>query len=209
VRVLITAGPTREFLDDVRYLSNPSTGAMGFACAAAAVRAGHRVTLVTGPSSLPNPPGATVVRITSALEMRAAAMKAYRRADAVIATAAVSDYRPARRVKGKMKKGPARMRLDLVRTPDILGEMGRYKGKRIRIGFALETKDEIANALGKLAAKKLDHVVLDSPAAFGADRIDATVIHADGSRESFRRIAKGTLAKLLVDLLKRPSFSGR
>jgi phosphopantothenoylcysteine decarboxylase/phosphopantothenate--cysteine ligase len=202
VRVLITAGPTREYLDDVRYLSNPSTGAMGFACAGAAVRAGHRVTLVTGPSALPDPPGATVVRITSALEMRAAAMKAYRQADAVIATAAVSDYRPARRVKGKMKKGPARIRLDLVRTPDILGEMGRSKGKRILIGFALETKDEIANAMGKLAAKKLDHVVLDSPSAFGADRIDATVIHADGSREVFRRISKKDLAKLLVRILE-------
>jgi phosphopantothenoylcysteine decarboxylase/phosphopantothenate--cysteine ligase len=202
VRVLITAGPTREYLDDVRYLSNPSTGAMGFACAVAAVRAGHRVALVTGPSALPDPPGATVVRITSALEMRAAAMKAYRQADAVIATAAVSDYRPARRVKGKMKKGPARIRLDLVRTPDILGEMGRSKGKRILIGFALETKDEIANAMGKLAAKKLDHVVLDSPSAFGADRIDATVIHADGSREVFRRISKKDLAKLLVRILE-------
>jgi phosphopantothenoylcysteine decarboxylase/phosphopantothenate--cysteine ligase len=202
VRVLITAGPTREYLDDVRYLSNPSTGAMGFACAGAAVRAGHRVTLVTGPSALPDPPGATVVRITSALEMRAAAMKAYRQADAVIATAAVSDYRPARRAKGKMKKGPARIRLDLVRTPDILGEMGRSKGKRILIGFALETKDEIANAMGKLAAKKLDHVVLDSPSAFGADRIDATVIHADGSREVFRRISKKDLAKLLVRILE-------
>jgi phosphopantothenoylcysteine decarboxylase/phosphopantothenate--cysteine ligase len=202
VRVLITAGPTREYLDDVRYLSNPSTGAMGFACAGAAVRAGHRVTLITGPSALPDPPGATVVRITSALEMRAAAMKAYRQADAVIATAAVSDYRPARRAKGKMKKGPARIRLDLVRTPDILGEMGRSKGKRILIGFALETKDEIANAMGKLAAKKLDHVVLDSPSAFGADRIDATVIHADGSREVFRRISKKDLAKLLVRILE-------
>jgi len=88
-----------------------------------------------------------------------------------------------------------------VRTPDILGEMARRKGNRTLIGFALETKDEIANALGKLAAKGLDHVVLDSPAAFGADRIDATVIHADGSRESFRDISKRELAKLLVRLL--------
>jgi phosphopantothenoylcysteine decarboxylase/phosphopantothenate--cysteine ligase len=201
VRVLITAGPTREFLDDVRYLSNPSTGAMGFACAEAAARAGHRVTLVTGPSALPDPPGVKTVRVTSALEMHSAAMKAYSSAGAVIATAAVSDYRPARRFKGKMKKGPARMSLPLVRTPDILGEMGKRKGARILIGFALETKDEVAHAMGKLAAKKLDHVVLDSPAAFGADRIDATVIHADGSRESFRRISKPDLAKLLIGLL--------
>jgi phosphopantothenoylcysteine decarboxylase/phosphopantothenate--cysteine ligase len=202
VRLLITAGPTREFLDDVRYLSNPSTGAMGFACATAAARAGHRVTLVTGPSALPDPRGVKVVRVTGALEMRDAAMKAYATTDAVIATAAVSDYRPARRVPGKMKKGPARMTLSLVRTPDILGEMGRRKGKRILIGFALETKDEVANALGKLSAKRLDHVVLDSPAAFGARRIDATVIHGDGSRESFRKISKDDLAKLLVGLLR-------
>lgn len=201
MRVLITAGPTREYIDDVRFLSNPSTGAMGFACAEAAARAGHTVTLVTGPSALPDPPGVRVVRVTSALEMRAAAMKAYGPAGAVIATAAVSDYRPARRVSGKMKKGPARRSLALVRTPDILGEMGRRKGRRILIGFALETRDEVANALGKLAAKRLDHVVLDSPAAFGAGRIDATVIHADGSRESFRKISKKELAKLLVGLL--------
>jgi phosphopantothenoylcysteine decarboxylase/phosphopantothenate--cysteine ligase len=201
VRVLITAGPTREYLDDVRFLSNPSTGSMGFECAKAAARAGHRVTLVTGPSSHADPKGVTVVRITSALEMRDAALKAYASADAVIATAAVSDYRPAKRVNGKMKKGPARMSLPLVRTPDILGEMGRAKGNRTLIGFALETKDEVANALGKLEAKKLDHVVLDSPAAFGADRIDATVIHADGSRESFRGILKSELAKRLVRLL--------
>jgi len=201
VHVLVTAGPTREHLDDVRFFSNPSTGAMGFACAEAAARAGHRVTLVTGPSALPDPRGVTVVRVTSALEMRTAAMKAFGAAEAVIATAAVSDYRPVRRVKGKIKKGPARMAVSLVRTPDILGEMGRRKGDRILIGFALETKDEIANALGKLAAKRLDYVVLDSPAAFGADRIDAAVIHADASRESFRRISKKDLAKLLVGLL--------
>jgi len=202
VHVLITAGPTREYLDDVRFLSNPSTGSMGFACAEAAARAGHRVTLVTGPSALPDLPGVKTVRVTSALEMRAAAMKAYRSAGAVIATAAVSDYRPARRLDGKMKKGPARVSLALVRTPDILGEMGRRKGRRLLIGFALETRDEVANALAKLAAKRLDHVVLDSPAAFGAQRIDVTVIHADGSRESFRRISKSVLARLLVDLLK-------
>ena len=201
MHVLVTAGPTREHLDDVRFFSNPSTGAMGFACAEAAARAGHRVTLVTGPSALPDPRGVTVVRVTSALEMRTAAMKAFGAAEAVIATAAVSDYRPVRRVKGKIKKGPARMAVSLVRTPDILGEMGRRKGDRILIGFALETKDEIANALGKLAAKRLDYVVLDSPAAFGADRIDAAVIHADASRESFRRISKKDLAKLLVGLL--------
>lgn len=201
MRVLITAGPTWEYLDDVRFLSNPSTGAMGFACAQAAARAGHRVTLVTGPSTLADPRGVKVIRVTSALEMRAAAMKAYAAAEAVIATAAVSDYRPARRAKGKIKKSAARLTLDLVRTPDILGEMGGRKGKRTLIGFALETKDEIANALGKLAAKKLDHVVLDSPAAFGADRIAATVIHANGSREMFRGISKKDLAKLLVGLL--------
>ena len=202
MRVLITAGPTREHLDDVRFLSNPSTGAMGFACARAAAKAGLRVTLVTGPVGLADPPGVEVVRVTSALEMRAAAMKAYAGAGAVIATAAVSDYRPARRAKGKIKKGPARISLPMVRTPDILEEMGRRKNGRILIGFALETADEVANALGKLRRKRLDHVVLDSPAAFGADRIDATVIHADGSRESFRGIAKKDLAKLLVGLLE-------
>ncbi|MBI4565512.1 MAG: hypothetical protein HY716_12530 [Planctomycetes bacterium] len=201
MHVLITAGPTREFLDEVRFLSNPSSGRMGFACAEAAARAGHRVTLVTGPTSLPDPPYVRVVRVTSAEEMRRAALKAYRRAGAVIATAAVSDYRPARRVSGKIKKGRGPMILSLVRTADILYEMGRSKGRRLLIGFALETEDETARALDKLKRKRLDYVVLNGPASFTAARMDATLLGSDGSEEAWRRISKRELARRLVRLI--------
>ncbi len=201
MKILVTAGPTREYLDDVRYLSNPSTGKMGFECAIEASKAGHSVTLVTGPVDLPNPKGVTVVRVTTADEMRDAAMKVYRSADAVIATAAVSDYRPARRAKGKIKKGPVRMTLELVRTPDILGDMGAKKGRRVLIGFALESQNGQVNALEKLRAKNLDAVVLNGPSSFGADAIDATVLSANGSRETFRGVKKRMLARLLVDFI--------
>jgi phosphopantothenoylcysteine decarboxylase / phosphopantothenate---cysteine ligase len=201
VKILVTAGPTREYLDDVRYLSNPATGKMGFQCAIEARKAGHHVTLVTGPVELPDPPGMTVVRVTTADEMHAAAMKAYRTCGAAIATAAVCDYRPARRAKGKIKKGPARMTLDLVRTPDILGEMGAKKGRRILVGFALESQDGQVHAIEKLRAKRLDAVVLNGPSSFGADAMDATVFHVDGSQETFRGVKKQVLARLLVDLI--------
>jgi phosphopantothenoylcysteine decarboxylase/phosphopantothenate--cysteine ligase len=198
MNILVTAGPTREFIDDVRYLSNPSSGRMGFACATAARRAGHRVTLVTGPVELPDPAGVAVIRVTSADEMRAAAMKAYARSEAVIATAAVCDYRPAKRVRGKIKKGPRRMSLALTRTPDILAEMAARKGSRTLVGFALESQNAEENALQKLRGKNLDVVVLNGPAGFGTDAMDATVFHADGSRESFRGVKKLTLARLIV-----------
>ncbi len=201
MRVLVTAGPTREHIDDVRFISNPSSGRMGFACAEAARAAGHRVTLVTGPVNLPDPAGVTIVRVTSAREMRRAAMKAYASCDAVIATAAVCDYRPVRRVRGKIKKGPARETLRLVRTPDILGEMGRRRGARVLIGFALEAQNARANAIEKLARKNLDAVVLNAPSSFGADALDATVFHRGGASESFRRVSKRTLARLLVRML--------
>lgn len=203
MRILVTAGPTREFLDDVRFISNPSTGRMGFACARAARAAGHRVTLVTGPVDLPDPAGVAVVRVTGAEEMHRAAMKAYAKADAVIAAAAVCDYRPARRVRGKIKKGPQTETLRLVRTPDILAEMGRRKGRRFLVGFALEAQDARANALEKLRAKNLDAVVLNAPSSFGADATDATVFHRDGTCEEFRGIRKETLARLLVRLVGR------
>lgn len=202
MNILVTAGPTREFIDDVRYLSNPSSGKMGFACAEAARAAGHRVTLVTGPADLPDPRGVTVVRVTTADEMRAAAMKAYRACDAVIATAAVCDYRPAKRVHGKIKKGPARTTLALVRTPDILGEMGAAKGKRVLVGFALESQDGRANAIEKLAKKNLDAVVLNAPSSFGADATDAVILHDGGASETLRGVSKKTLAKLLVKLVE-------
>src|SRR5438477_2659414 len=133
MRVLVTAGPTREYLDAVRFLSNASSGKMGFACATAAAKAGHDVTLVTGPVALPDPKGVRTIRVVSADEMHRAVMKAYPKIDAAIATAAVGDYRPAERVEGKLKKKSGALTLKLVRTRDILQDMGAKKGKRVLV----------------------------------------------------------------------------
>ena len=126
MNILVTAGPTREYLDDVRFLSNGSSGRMGFACAAEARRRGHRVCIVAGPTPVEPPAGA--IRVTSTLEMLRAVERHFGWCDALIMTAAVSDYRPARRVRGKIKKSGATETLRLVRTPDILARLGAKKG---------------------------------------------------------------------------------
>ena len=200
MKFLVTAGPTREFLDDVRFLSNPSTGRMGFACAEAAALAGHHVVLVTGPVELTDPAGVDVVRVTSAIEMHKAAMKAYRDAEVVIATAAVSDYRPATRAKGKIAKGPARLTLALARNPDILAAMGAKKGARVLIGFALEVQQARERALAKYRAKNLDAIVLNSPETFASDSVKA-VIHLMDDEIDFEG-TKRELAETLVTLAK-------
>jgi phosphopantothenoylcysteine decarboxylase/phosphopantothenate--cysteine ligase len=198
VHVLVTAGPTREHLDAVRFLSNASSGKMGFACARAARRAGHRVTLVTGPVARPDPPGVRTVRVVSAEEMHRAVMKAYPAADAVIMTAAVGDYRPAARFAGKLKKGPGTLTLRLVRTRDILRELGERKGKRVLVGFALEVQDAVDHALLKYKKKNLDYVVLNTPRTFAADRMDADVYREGRVVKRFRRAAKEAVAAWIV-----------
>jgi phosphopantothenoylcysteine decarboxylase/phosphopantothenate--cysteine ligase len=166
--VLVTAGPTREHLDDVRFLSNGSTGRMGIALAEAALRAGCRVRLVLGPTELEPPPGVTTTRVTSAREMLAATRSAARGADIVIFSAAPADWAPARRARGKPPKGSRGLTLRLVPTPDIAAALARTKGKRIHVGFALESgAGELARALAKLVAKRFDAVVLNSPANLG------------------------------------------
>jgi phosphopantothenoylcysteine decarboxylase/phosphopantothenate--cysteine ligase len=198
VRVLITAGPTREPLDAVRFISNPSSGRMGFACARAAARAGHDVVLVSGPVALPDPEGVRTVRVVTAREMHRAVMREFPRADAAIMTAAVGDYEPARRVAGKIKKGPGGLLLRLRRTPDILREMGRKKGRRMLVGFALEVQDAVAQALLKYKKKNLDYVVLNAPKTFGAGRMDCDVYRAGDVVKSFRAAPKARVAAWLV-----------
>ena len=195
---LITAGPTREHLDAVRFLSNASSGKMGFACARAARRAGHRVTLVTGPVTLADPPGIRTIRVTSTEEMRKAVRRVYPQVKAVIMTAAVSDYRPAHRHPGKLRKGASTLNLKLVRTTDILRELGTRKGKRILVGFALEVDDAVNRALLKYKKKNLDLVVLDSPRAMEADRMDAVVYREGRVLKRFRGATKRVVAGWLV-----------
>lgn len=205
MRVLVTAGPTREYLDDVRFLSNPSTGKMGFACARAAARAGHDVTLVTGPVELADPPGVRTVRITSALDMHREVMKRYPRTDAVIMTAAVGDYRPAHRFSGKIKKSSRPLTLRLVRTRDILAELGRRKGRRLLVGFALEVQDPVHQAMLKYKRKHLDWVVLNGPRSFGSDRMDCRIYGQGTLVERFRGAPKESVARWIVGALSSAS----
>ena len=203
MRVLVTAGPTREYLDAVRFLSNASSGKMGFACAKAAARAGHDVTLVTGPVALPDPAGVRTVRVTSADDMYRAVLKAYPRIDAAIMTAAVGDYRPAERIAGKLKKSSASLTLRLVRTRDILREMGRRKGRRILVGFALEVQDAVHQALLKYKKKNLDYVVLNTPRTFAADRMDCRVYREGKVVRRFDGASKAEVARWIVGALSR------
>lgn len=178
---LITAGPTREYIDDVRYLSNASSGRMGCALVEAARRAGARVTLVCGPMEVERPRCEAVVPVTSAEEMRRAVLARDARADVVVMAAAVADYRPARRLRGKMKKRPRGLRLALVPTRDILAELGRRKRPgQVLVGFALEANDARANARRKLREKDLDLIVVNSPAAMGAMEARVEIIRRDG-----------------------------
>ncbi len=183
-RVLVTAGPTREPIDPVRYLSNPSSGKMGFAVARAAARRGAEVLLVSGPSALPDPGGVKVVRVTTAEEMASAVFGAAATQDAFVAAAAVSDYRPRDPATVKRKKGPGDETLVLTRTPDILATLGERHGGAsagpVLVGFAAETEDVVANAREKLRRKRCDLVVANAVgrpgAGFGSDHNRVTLV---------------------------------
>jgi phosphopantothenoylcysteine decarboxylase/phosphopantothenate--cysteine ligase len=203
LRVVVTAGPTREHIDPVRYISNESSGRMGFAIAAEAARRGHRVALVSGPVSLPTPPGVRRIDVESAREMLAAVERAFRGADALYMAAAVADWRPARRLAGKWRakdSGAARAKIDLVRTPDVLATVARAKGPRLVVGFALETGNGERRARAKLKKKSLDYVVLNDASALNAASSSATVLGRDGTRQVLPHKKKQQLARALVDL---------
>jgi phosphopantothenoylcysteine decarboxylase/phosphopantothenate--cysteine ligase len=203
VRVLVTAGPTREHLDRVRFLSNASTGAMGIEVARAALAAGHEVVLVLGPTHLepPRDPRLNLHRVVSALDMLALCREEWPRCDALVATAAVSDYRPARRAEGKPEKTEGPMTLELERTPDVLAELAAAKGRRVCIGFALQVEDPESRARAKLHRKDLDAVVLDDPSAMGADRADFKLLLRDGTTRAFTAATKPEVARAVVALL--------
>ena len=187
VRVLVTAGPTQEALDPVRFLGNRSSGKTGYAIAEEAARRGAEVTLVSGPTVLPDPFGVRTLRVTSAQQMRDAALGAYADVDAVVATAAVSDFRPVAPVEHKLKKDVASLTIELERTPDILAELGASKDGRLLVGFAAETQGVLDAAAGKLSAKNLDLVVGNDVSVeglgFGSDTNRVWLVSADGAEE--------------------------
>ncbi|MGI9174985.1 MAG: bifunctional phosphopantothenoylcysteine decarboxylase/phosphopantothenate--cysteine ligase CoaBC [Rhodothermales bacterium] len=205
--VLVTAGPTREALDPVRFLSNPSTGAMGFALAAAAHARGADVTLVSGPTVLETPPGVRRIDVTTADEMHGA-VQANQPADLVFAAAAVSDYAPARTSEEKIKKGEDDLVLHLRRTPDVLAELGRAKrpGQTL-VGFALETHDGLENARRKLTAKNLDWIVLnvqgEDGAGFGDGTNRVTLLSREGDEEALPLMPKADVARAILERVLR------
>ncbi len=201
--LLITAGPNREPLDPVRYISNRSSGKMGYALVRAAIRRGANVTLVSGPTALEPPIGARVVAVTTAAEMREAVLREYPQCTAVIMAAAVSDYRPVMTTEKKIKRGHGAVELRLEPNPDILKELGQSKDGKWLVGFAAETEDLTANAQKKLREKNLDIVVANDVAeegsGFDGDTNIATIVDRTGAIRSLPLMSKDDLADRILD----------
>jgi phosphopantothenoylcysteine decarboxylase/phosphopantothenate--cysteine ligase len=203
-RILVTAGPTVEDIDPVRYLGNRSSGRMGYALASRAAARGATVTLVSGPVSLPAPRGVDVIAVRSALEMQAAVREHAPMSDAIIMAAAVADYRPRSTADHKLKKTDGPLQLELVRNPDILAELGAAResagsGTPVLVGFAVETGDLVAYARDKLTRKKCDLVVAnEASVAFGGDDNRATLVTATET-EALPPMKKLALADQILD----------
>ena len=202
-RVLVTAGPTQEPIDPVRFIGNRSSGKMGVAIAWEARARGADVKLILGPVALDQPPGVEVVHVSTADELREAVLASFEDADVVVMAAAVADFRPKVVADDKLKKESGIPELILEPTPDILRELGDLKGARVLVGFAAETEDLEASARRKLTAKRLDLIVVNRVGAdgtgFGAETNDAMVIAADGQDEPLRRWTKAELATIIWD----------
>ncbi len=215
-RVLVSAGPTREPIDPVRYLSNHSSGKMGYAIARAAARRGAQVTLVTGPTALPPPAGVRVVAVSSAADMTAALATEFTAASVLVMAAAVADYRARRPASEKIKKGTRLRTLELEKTTDILTSLAARKGPRVVVGFAAETRDLQAEARRKLRAKGADLIVgndVTAPGAgFGSDTNLVSLFAADGAEETLPLLPKDEVADRILDWVVarcRASASGR
>lgn len=204
-RLLITAGPNREPLDPVRYLSNRSSGKMGYALARAALRRGAEVALVSGPTALEAPAGARVIRVNTAAEMRDAVLHEFAACTTVIMAAAVADYRPVGGADQKIKRGEGPMEIRLEPNPDIVKELGRMKDGKFLVGFAAETEDLTANAARKLRDKNLDMIVANNVAeagsGFDGDTNIATILDRSGTPRSLPLMTKDELADLIYDHL--------
>ncbi len=176
MHILITAGPTREYLDPVRFFTNGSSGQMGFACAAAAVDRGHKVTLISGPVNLAKPNGVKFIPVVSAADMAREVFSVFELVDCVIMTAAVADYTPAKPARHKIVKSPGDFDVKMKRTTDILAQLGKSKLDQKLIGFAVQDKNAKTNARRKLVEKNLDAIVLNSPSAMGSTRNDVNIL---------------------------------
>jgi len=206
-KALVTAGPTYEALDPVRFIGNHSTGKMGFAIAEELSREGAEVTLVSGPTHLPAPAGVNVVKVNSAEEMFLASKTHFASADITVFSAAVADYKPATKADQKIKKGSGPMVIELVKTYDIAAELGKLKKPgQITVGFALETENERTNAQSKLKAKNFDLIVLnslnDAGAGFGHDTNKISILSVSTSKEFNLKSKKEVAADIVTAIIE-------
>lgn len=199
---LITAGPTREYLDPVRYISNASSGKMGYVLAEVAQRRGAKVILISGPTNITPPQGVNTIFVESALDMEKEVVKYVPRSDVVIASAAVSDYRPKKREKEKIKTNLQKKSINLVRNPDILGQLGKQKDAKCLIGFALETKDLGKNAREKLKRKNLDMIIANTPEAMSQNEATVKIFTKSGKKIYLREMKKEKIAGRILSELK-------
>lgn len=208
MKILITAGPTRENIDPVRFITNRSTGKMGYALAEAAYEADHEVTLVSGPVNLTAPEGVQLVSVESASDMAEAAHKASMDADIIIMSAAVADYRPKEISSSKIKKSDANLFIELERTEDIAASLGKNKKPgQILVGFAAETNDLIANAEDKIRKKNLDWIIANEVGkpdrGFASDKNAVTIISRDCSKIEIPLSSKKEIAKRIIEIILR------
>ena len=211
MRILITAGGTREYIDPVRFISNASSGRMGYSLARAALKAGHKVTLITAPTSLRIPDDLQIVRVESAAQMFDAVKKYFHKCDCLIMAAAVADYTPCRKSKVKIKKGKSNLIIKLRPAVDILKWAGKHKserratshGRRIIAGFALEDRDLRKNAEKKLKEKNLDMIIANEPTVIGSAETSVHIKTANGSWTTFLRKTKSNTAKTIISMLEQ------
>ena len=210
MKILISAGPTREKIDPVRYISNYSSGKMGYALVEAAVKEGHTVILVSGPVSLVPPKSVKTVQVESAAEMAREVRRFAKSADLIIMAAAVADYAPANFAKNKIKKKQEALSIKLRKTEDILANLGEHRKKgQILVGFAAETSDLIRNAESKLVKKNLDWIVANEVGkkgrGFSSDNNAATLISRGGKKVKLPLQSKTSLAKKILSLVCEPT----
>ena len=203
LKLLITAGPTIEYIDPVRIVTNRSTGKMGYALARAGWKRGADVTLISGPTNLGPPQWVNTVNVETAEEMHEAVMHYYKDSDVVIKAAAVSDYRPKKKARDKEKKNGNPVTIEMSPTVDILKELGNDKGERILVGFAAETTDHEANAIDKIKKKNLDLIVVNDVSkedrGFSSDKNEVTIIDREGNRELVPLMPKLDVANRILD----------
>jgi len=208
LKIMVTAGPTVEAIDPVRYITNRSSGKMGYAIARAAVMRGAEVTLISGPTALAPPAGSTLISIKTAEEMKNAVFEHHEKMDVIIKAAAVADYRPSLSADQKIKKTKDDMSINLVKNPDILSELGKSNTKpgRVLVGFAAETENVLDNAKEKMTRKNLDMIVVNDvsrkDAGFDVDTNKVNFIFKDGSNEELPLLSKEEVANHLLDKIK-------